>query len=392
MRVWKIKPAPSNKDEVWWDEGSPSEIIGLLRGAKIEDTSIFCWLVEKKPFKKDLHWFKPGAPVISDKAFGALESLIAPYVQFVRVDVGGGAWLVNPIVVLDCLGPLADVSYLFDDPKSRAIKKVNSFDFVPDRVTAPIFKIRGLEIGYCFCTDEFVEKVMAAGLEGFQFVLAWDSECPPGSIRFWGFLEVGDYYVNSGKRGKACLPRENPDAFGQKLVPLEEPPAAPAPSAAGGPAAAEHAAVEPAAPSGAKPGAAPYDGPALDDEIRAVREEALASLPALPAAAGELSGGPCGALGSRVCGSPAMLPGEEWPEGPGGEPLCFLAQLDMADLPPLPGFPEKGLLRLFVGEEPEFGLDPSDMAAQAGFRALWAPDPEGAALRAAPEEAEDGLG
>ncbi len=145
----------------------------------------------------------------------------------------------------------------------------------------------------------------------------------------------------------------------------------------------------PTAPANRKP--ASYDGPPLDADIRAVRAAALASLPDLPALGGALSDGPCAPLGSRVGGEPAMLPGEKWPLGPGGEPLCFLAQLDMADLSALPGFPRGGLLRLFVGPEPEYGLDPGDMTAQLGFRALFAPDATGALPRPAPEEAEDGL-
>lgn len=388
MRVWEISTSPSNREDLYWAKGTYSGVESRLDGDSRVSADEFAGLEPRRPLKKDVFRYNPGVLALSDRAHCCLEDLLDRCAQSVRIDAKGHVvWIENILAIVDCLGPDTEMDCVHYFDGSKYVNAIFQYDILQERIGSfALFKLVDRRRGPCYCTDAFVRRVAECGLEGFRFVLAWDSELPAGTVRFRNSIYPYKYYIDSGKRGRACLPRENPDAFGQKLVPLEEPPAAPAPSAA-----AEPAIAEPAAPSGANPGPAPYDGPALDGDIRALREEALASLPSLPAAAGSLEDGPCGALGSRVCGLPAMLPGEEWPEGPGGEPLCFLAQLDMADLPPLPGFTEKGLLRLFVGEEPEFGLDPSDMAAQAGFRALWAPDPEGAALRAAPEEAEDGL-
>ena len=396
MRIWRIEPSPSNKDEVWWKENAPYETIGIFNGKFVEETHVFSLIKERKRFKKDLHWFERGALVLSDRAFKVLGELIDPWVQSVRVSVGDGAWLVFPTVVIDCLGPLAEVDYMSEDEDRPVIRRVWSFDVLPQRVTAPIFKIRGMEIGFCFCTDELVEKAVIGGLEGFRFTLAWDSSVPFGTIKFRGFLEKGDYYLDSGKKGKACLPKGSEESYGVRLVSppegarAENAPCPPEDQSAASLDGIDAPVAASDAPARRKP--ASYDGPPLDADILAARAAALASLPDLPALGGALSDGPCAPLGSRVGGEPAMLPGEEWPLGPGGEPLCFLAQLDMADLSALPGFPRRGLLRLFVGEEPEYGLDPGDMTAQLGFRALFAPDASGALPRPAPsEEAEDGL-
>ncbi len=381
MRVWRIDASKSNKDLLLRSEGAPYGSMPEFDGNRLEKCGNDIPLERKRKLRNDLYTYDPAALIVSDKAHSVLAGCIEESAQCIKLDLDGQvAWLVNVTTVIDCLTSESDI-VADSDRGFTWIRYVRQYELDETLVSgASLFKIKGIETKGCFCTDLIVSRIIEAGLKGFYFSLAFDSAVPPGRIRFERIIPIGDFYIESGKRGKACLPRENSEAFGQELVPLRKPTAS----------AAER--IEPSGPSTDEPEPAPYDGPALDDDIRAVREEALASLPGLPAAAGELSDGPCGALGSRVCGSPAMLPGEEWPEGPGGEPLCFLAQLDMADLPPLPGFPGKGLLRLFVGEGPEFGLDPSDMAAQAGFRALWAPDPEGAALRAAPEEAEDGLG
>lgn len=56
-------------------------------------------------------------------------------------------------------------------------------------------------------------------------------------------------------------------------------------------------------------------------------------------------------------------------------PLKLLAQLNFANIPPLPGFPEKGILQFYIdGSEPLFGADFDRPTVQEGFRIIYHPE------------------
>lgn len=70
-------------------------------------------------------------------------------------------------------------------------------------------------------------------------------------------------------------------------------------------------------------------------------------------------------------GGPAWLAADEaWPADPEGRRLEFVAQLDFARLPPLEGFPRRGIARFFVGTDDLFGAD-FDRPDRSAARVLW---------------------
>lgn len=90
---------------------------------------------------------------------------------------------------------------------------------------------------------------------------------------------------------------------------------------------------------------------------------------------------------SSIGGRPSLPPGERWPEDK-GRPMLFLLQINYADMPPLPGYPESGLLSVFVRDEDVYGCDfPS--RDQTGFRTIYHPDPTGFERAALPEGQSD---
>jgi uncharacterized protein YwqG/predicted nucleic acid-binding protein len=107
----------------------------------------------------------------------------------------------------------------------------------------------------------------------------------------------------------------------------------------------------------------------------------LVPAPGLPVAAG----------GTRI-GGPVWLPdGEAWPADARGVPLEFVAQVDFAELPPLPDFPATGLLQFFVGRDDVFGAD-FDEPARGTARVLWRPDAlAGGRLHPHPTSGDDDL-
>ena len=89
-------------------------------------------------------------------------------------------------------------------------------------------------------------------------------------------------------------------------------------------------------------------------------------------------------LGTRI-GGPAWIPdGEAWPIGRDGRPMEFLAQLDFAELPPLPDFPDSGLLQFFVARDDRYGADFDD-PARSDVLLAWRPEsPAGGRLHQQP--------
>lgn len=99
---------------------------------------------------------------------------------------------------------------------------------------------------------------------------------------------------------------------------------------------------------------------------------------------------PCAAIGvgvelgssstSSIGGHPYLPMGEKWPTV-GGRPALFVCQINFADVPPLPGFPQSGLLQWFVGDNDTLGLTFDESGGRAGFATRWYPDPSEPSLQ-----------
>jgi uncharacterized protein YwqG len=113
-------------------------------------------------------------------------------------------------------------------------------------------------------------------------------------------------------------------------------------------------------------------GPALDPESlqRWIADNetacAWASVSASP---------PADPLTSRLGGPAWLADGEEWPVGRDGLPMLFIAQINFADVPPLPDYPDSGLLQLFVADNDVWGLD-FEEPLQSDHRVIWRPVPD----------------
>jgi uncharacterized protein YwqG len=84
---------------------------------------------------------------------------------------------------------------------------------------------------------------------------------------------------------------------------------------------------------------------------------------------------PEGPTMSRL-GGPVHRPADRpWPANPDGKPLVFLAQLDLAEAEPLPGWPGRGILQFFLGPDDLFGMNMDDLTAGTA-RVDFFDDPE----------------
>lgn len=102
------------------------------------------------------------------------------------------------------------------------------------------------------------------------------------------------------------------------------------------------------------------------------------ALPSVPLATGPRIDAP---LGSAFGGGAWRPDGAPWPQAADGRPMLFLAQINFADLPPLPEFPTAGLLQIFVEADGTFwGCDLDDPTQNHRFVIEWHPEPSGGAL------------
>jgi hypothetical protein len=100
---------------------------------------------------------------------------------------------------------------------------------------------------------------------------------------------------------------------------------------------------------------------------------------------------PVRAEGTRIGGPVWLANGEGWPADVDGAPLTFVAQVDFAELPPLPDFPDAGVLQFFVAALDSFEAH-LDGLARGSVRVLWRPDGlSGGSLHPQPA-GTDGLG
>ncbi|MCL2807397.1 MAG: YwqG family protein [Coriobacteriia bacterium] len=88
-----------------------------------------------------------------------------------------------------------------------------------------------------------------------------------------------------------------------------------------------------------------------------------------------------GIFESKFGGAPYLPPGFEYPHEKGirrkAQALKLLCQLNLAELPPLPGFPQKGMLQFYLpsreGPDP-FGADFGNPTEQRAWRAVYHPE------------------
>lgn len=118
--------------------------------------------------------------------------------------------------------------------------------------------------------------------------------------------------------------------------------------------------------------AANPEGPPISREEHAAFRAWLAAQ-ARPAAWLTPLPGPAQPDGCRLGGPVWLAEGQNWPRSSQGQPMMFLAQIDFAALPALPGFPTDGVVQVFLPTDDDlFGMHPDDPGLGAGRIAVLA--------------------
>ncbi len=74
---------------------------------------------------------------------------------------------------------------------------------------------------------------------------------------------------------------------------------------------------------------------------------------------------------SKVGGQPYLPKNTPWPTTPEGRELFFLAQLNFAEMPPLPPFPTHGIVQFYINDDDLYGMDFDDGENPDTFRVLY---------------------
>lgn len=79
---------------------------------------------------------------------------------------------------------------------------------------------------------------------------------------------------------------------------------------------------------------------------------------------------PATAGGTRLGGPVWLGADESWPVDAAGQPMSFLAQIDFAELPPLPDYPTSGVLQFFIARDDLYGAN-FEKPEAGKFRVIW---------------------
>ncbi|MCR2835210.1 YwqG family protein [Parerythrobacter lacustris] len=80
--------------------------------------------------------------------------------------------------------------------------------------------------------------------------------------------------------------------------------------------------------------------------------------------------------GNRIGGAVWLPDGAEWPLDRSGKRMTFLAQIDFAELPPLPDYPTSGVLQFFIARDDLYGAN-FEQPEQGDFKVVWHETTEG---------------
>lgn len=80
---------------------------------------------------------------------------------------------------------------------------------------------------------------------------------------------------------------------------------------------------------------------------------------------------------SKIGGSPYLPKTVDYPKGENGTELQFLAQINFAEVPHLPDFPEAGMLQFYMAADDDlYGANFEDYSKSENFRVLYFPEIE----------------
>lgn len=183
MKIWDLQEEVNIYEHLTLVDGSIekwNEFTDMFRGKHLSSNweKLKLKLIEhgEKLKKGDMPYLSPGVPVFSIKAISTLQQYLNNNAETLDIECDIGNYkIINIINVMSCLDhERSEIKYY---PNSQRIMRIKKYVFNKEKVkNEHIFKIIEQPRATIFVSDEFRNKVIESGLEGFKFVEVWDSE------------------------------------------------------------------------------------------------------------------------------------------------------------------------------------------------------------------------
>lgn len=183
MKIWSLEEEVDVYEHITLEDGSDEKWIefgAMFNWKSLKDkwSPLSVRLIEHggKLKKGDIPYLSPGKPVFTKKAVQILEDLIEESAEILPIQYGlQELYLINVINHIDAINyEMADIKFM---PDGKRILRVKKHSFSIEKVREQhIFKIVNQLAGTVFVSDEFRDRVLEGGLEGFKFVEVWNSE------------------------------------------------------------------------------------------------------------------------------------------------------------------------------------------------------------------------
>lgn len=180
MKVWELETDANNYDYFTIPDDEEEEKLLFdycFDGNPIADRwkPITVEVIEESK-RSDTPTFKPGAPVLSENAIMKLQDLIKGVVEVLPLNYSKEQYYaINVLDVVDCIDYDKAKCKMFGDGKR--VMRFIEYSFKPEIIqNKHIFKIPELCKSCVLVSDEFRNRVLKSGLDGFAFHELWDSE------------------------------------------------------------------------------------------------------------------------------------------------------------------------------------------------------------------------
>ena len=178
MRIWSLMYNANNYENLERVGEFSLELLQSFDGrSKVEDWTplAFKAMYGNRPWG-DASSYHTHMPIVTRRVIEATRDLLGNNVEILPVLCEKQElFLLNVTQVLDCIDYTRAIYKRF--PSSGRIMRFKKFSFIKDKVIGMhVFKIKEQPLYGVFVSDEFRQRILDNGLEGFAFELVWDSE------------------------------------------------------------------------------------------------------------------------------------------------------------------------------------------------------------------------
>ncbi|OPX41846.1 hypothetical protein CLHUN_42830 [Ruminiclostridium hungatei] len=182
MKIWILQEDVNNYEHLTLANGGNEDWIefgDMFKTRKLEDSwePLKLKLInhDGKLKRGDMPYLSPGKPVFTKKAIESLRGFLEGNAEVLPID-----YELQELFILNIINRIDAIDYEKSEIKygdEKRIIRVKKYSFVVEKIkNQHIFKILNQLFGTVFVSDEFRNKVIESGLEGFKFVEVWDSE------------------------------------------------------------------------------------------------------------------------------------------------------------------------------------------------------------------------